>query len=230
MTKHRNHNHKNHHHHESPKPPPCPIVISESNITPQPITMTVNFDNLTTNYVNATISPLNILGNNPPINPIVCWCGQYNVTIPVNVPFNTVLVSSYDIKLLSVLSFYDVAMIQYNMRKVNWVVNRLKYYQSSPLNYTYGDIQTAIWRLLDNPSYTPSIPYTLNNVNNIINDANTGGINYIPTQQDEYCIILCIPLTPSGLLLANPYQVMLLPVQLKNLKNSIVNTGLPTIF
>lgn len=163
---------------------------------------------------------LYLFGTNPPTNPMICWCGQFDISIPVGVPFNTVLVSSYDPKLLSVLAFYQVIMMQYNIRKVNYVINRIAYYESPSLNYNYADIQTAIWRLLDDPNYNPSIPYTPANVTFIINDANTNGVNYIPTQPTDSCIIFCIPLTPLGRLLANPYQVMLLPVQLQNLIGS----------
>ena len=216
-------------------PPPVPVVVNVinecnqekkkcqwSNITPPPVNMTINFANIDTNYVNAIFDPLSIFGSNPPTNPINCWCGQFDVSIPVSVPFNTVLVSSYDPKLLAVFGFYEVPMIQYNIRKVNYLVNRIAYYETT-LPCTYKEIQTAIWRLLDDPNYIPPsfdphLDYT--QVNLIVNDANTNGVNYIPTQPTDYCVIFCIPLTPSGILRLNPYQVMVLPVQLQNLINS----------
>jgi len=231
MSSHRHHS-KKHEKKECPKPIIINNFINENkcnclNITPQPVSMTINFDNLTTNYVNATVSPLSIFGTNPPTNPIICWCGQYDVNISVSQPYNTVLVSSYDPKLLSVLSFYQFSCIQYNIKKINYILNRKTYYESAPFNYNYGDIQTAIWRILDDPNYIPtSVTFTPAHVTAIMNDANTNGINYIPTQITDYCVIFAIPLSLLGVLLGNPYQVMLLPIQLQNLINSPLNCGL----
>jgi hypothetical protein len=211
------------------------------NISVPPGLFSVNYHNPTSDnyWIQSTFSPLSVFGpngNSITPNHLITWCGQVSVVINITTLYNTIPISSYDPCLLSVLLYYGVDIIQYNIRKVNYILNRLALYTLLP-NYTFGDVQTAIWQLLDYPGATDgAVPYNQNNVTFILNDANANGANYIPCKPDDYNCIFMISIslntTAGGPPLFTPpvsgppssssnfAQVMLLPIQLKNLTDS----------
>jgi len=122
--------------------------------------------------------------------------------------------------------------------KINYILNRLAVYSSLP-GYAYADTQTAIWQLLDYPGATDSaVIFTPNNVTFILNDANINGANYIPCKPNDYNCIFMISFSLAQTIVGTPTplftppvgsppltstnfaQVMILPIQLKNLIDS----------
>jgi hypothetical protein len=85
-----------------------------------------------------------------------------------------------------------------NLDLVNWILTRDYVGDSGPCGpYTYGDVQVAIWLLLEDtaipgPALDPTyLGYTCDpNVQQILQDAQTYGEGFVPGGSDKYGLIL----------------------------------------
>jgi hypothetical protein len=98
--------------------------------------------------------------------------------------------SSYD------PSFADLALVDRpeNMDLVNWVINQ----DFTSLGYTYGDIQKAIWTLIDDKHTGGGLgSYSQARVDEIVTMALAQGVGFVPGCGDVFAVILR-PVDDSG--------------------------------
>ncbi|MCM1567426.1 MAG: hypothetical protein NC238_16080 [Dehalobacter sp.] len=113
----------------------------------------------------------------------------------------------------NVYSSYDVAnvdpLVEYyeNMDLVNWIINQPSFVNtdatdssgSSLGKYTYGDVQVAIWMLLDDqlPADLRSVPgYSIDRANRIVELAQAGE-GFVPVAGQKLAVVLD-PYDPEG--------------------------------
>lgn len=122
------------------------------------------------------------------------WCVDIDHTMNPGVNYTATVYSSYEAYPTSLIEKY------YNMDLVNWLINQGFVGQSAtPLagNYTFGDVQRAIWELIeDNPTYTTSGLGSWNQarVDQLEAIARAQGVNFEPTCGDFVAVLL----VPTG--------------------------------
>lgn len=116
------------------------------------------------------------------------WCGDNDLTIGTGTHCVQVY-SSYDDVIPT-----GVFEHPYELDKVNYIINNFEAGMGSPGcggQYTYGDIQRAIWHFLDEGQSTAGLgPWDACRVNEIVNDANANGEGYEPGCGDKIAIVL----------------------------------------
>lgn len=174
---------------------PCECQCNPKCITKEPIEVSVSYPGSSNTYfnINYTQSLFQCCDDNIP-RPLEGWCSDFSNTISQNTNYTGIVVSSLDINLSSIFSQYGVQILEKNIQMANYIINKKEIYVNAPFNYTFGDIQTAIWRVLEDPNASNgSAPFTQANVDAILLDANTNGKNYIPVKSTDCIIIFIIP-------------------------------------
>jgi hypothetical protein len=115
------------------------------------------------------------------------WCVDTDHTIGNNTWYNANVYSSYED--MTGLVYYPE-----NMDKVNWILNQGFVYQPSPGcsgSYTYGDVQRAIWTLVEDNLSTSGLGSWLQcRVNEILAAANANGEGFVPDCNDYIAVVL----------------------------------------
>lgn len=140
------------------------------------------------------------------------WCLDTDRSIrltpgyPRGTPLRALVYSSYDCLSLPLVSPPLVEHCE-NMDLINWILNNISVGDpAGPCvgSYTYGDIQRAIWELLEDTPSNPGLgPWSPCRVEEIIKAAVANGIGYVPNCGDVVAIILL----PYANILADPPQV-----------------------
>lgn len=118
------------------------------------------------------------------------WCVDQDHTITPGATYTAKVYSSYETLEDGLLEYPE------NLPKVNYIINT--YYAGMPYtgtdctgNYTYGDIQLAIWKLVDDGGSTSGLgAYSTCRVNEILADANANGAGYTPPCGGFIAVIL----------------------------------------
>jgi hypothetical protein len=116
------------------------------------------------------------------------WCVDTDRTISPNSGYTANVYSSYENLPGGLVEFPG------NLDLVNYILNQNYVGQSSPGGYgtyTYGDVQRAIWHLVDDQNSTAGLgPWDQNRVNEILADATANGEGFEPGCGDVLAVIL----------------------------------------
>lgn len=126
------------------------------------------------------------------------WCADWASLIE-DATYETKFYSSYSENLPDGLISYPE-----NLDEVNWIANQ-DFVGKNAGNglgvYTSGDVQIAIWTLLDNYFETSTVgPFSQGRVDKILSSAMTLGEGFYPTCKEEVVMILD-PGTPQSVLI-----------------------------
>ncbi|HAZ14140.1 MAG TPA: hypothetical protein DCY86_15235 [Bdellovibrionales bacterium] len=123
------------------------------------------------------------------------WCVDSANTISRNFPLTASIYSSYEPLPEGTVDFPQ------NFDLVNWILNQHYVDQTSASGqgvYTYGDLQKAIWTLLDDETSTSSLGvYNEERVQEILTNAKALGENFVPGCKEIVAIVFD-PKTSSG--------------------------------
>lgn len=121
------------------------------------------------------------------LGPFDGFCIDTDLAILSQIPYIANVYSSYETLPAGLVEFPE------NLDLVNYILNQGWYGQSSPSGgtYTYGDIQRAIWALLDDNQSTIGLgPWSQERVDEILADAYANGEGFIPGCGEYIGIIL----------------------------------------
>ncbi|MDX9930335.1 MAG: thioester domain-containing protein [Bacteroidales bacterium] len=116
------------------------------------------------------------------------WCVDAGNTIYTGTSYLAEVISSYDETCLE-----GIVDNPANMDKVNWVMNQgfVGTPSLSEGDFTYGDVQLAIWALIDNGTSLSGVgPYSQARVDEILALAEDGGNEFIPECGQKLAIVL----------------------------------------
>ena len=126
------------------------------------------------------------------------WCVDTEHVIYQNTNYTANVYSSYE-------TIEGLVDHPENMDLVNWILNKGYVGKTSPGGYgvyTYGDVQRAIWTLVDdNPSTAGLGSWDQNRVNEILADAQANGEGYEPGCGDIVAVILA-PVNSTQVIIA----------------------------
>jgi hypothetical protein len=118
------------------------------------------------------------------------WCVDLDNTIGNGTSYTCNLYSSYDDNLDGVID------VPGNLDLVNWIINQGYVYQASGCSgttYTYGDVQRAIWTLIDDELSTSGLgQWSQCRVDEILAGAALDGVDFEPACSD-FIAIICQP-------------------------------------
>lgn len=124
------------------------------------------------------------------------WCADWDRAIEDNTPFSYKWYNSYSDKIPAGL----IAKPE-NLDEMNWVINRDFVGRDAGNDlgvYTAGDVQLAIWTLIDDDFDSSTVgPFSQARVDRIVELAQRYGNNFYPTCKQEIAIILD-PGTPQS--------------------------------
>jgi len=138
----------------------------------------------------STLLPLNVLDG---------WCVDALTNITPET-YTATVYSSYELEGLSALPWQNNPT---NLDRINWVLNQnfTSQFASDGANFTYGDIQLALWTLLGNPisaeDYIAVSNYSQIRVDHIINSS-VSGIGFIP-EPTQYIGLIFDPVDANGI-------------------------------
>ncbi len=115
------------------------------------------------------------------------WCIDVDNVIYNNTDYHVKVTSSYDPDFSSLVEKPE------NMDIVNWIINQDYPGKTAPdlTVYTYGDVQRAIWELLeDNLSESGLGLWSQERVNNILAEAACSGKDFVPQCGNKIAVIL----------------------------------------
>ena len=124
------------------------------------------------------------------------WCIDAGRILPPGNVYTANVLSSLDPNLAD----YGVLEKPENIDLINYILNQDLVGQPSPSGgvYTYGDVQVAIWTLIDDEISTAGLgPWTQQHVDEIVDDAELNGSGYLPGCNDRVAVIL-VPVDPAG--------------------------------
>ena len=105
---------------------------------------------------------------------------------------------------------------------LNYILNKVRIYENPPFNFTFGDIQTAIWQTIIGTGITNvSAPFNPANVMFILNDALTNSQFYKPTAPTDAFAIFIAPVVNG--MLSN--QLLMLQVTVAQFPVPCASTG-----
>lgn len=135
------------------------------------------------------------------------WCVDVNNVIYDGTDYPVNVISSYD------PGFSSLGLVEKpeNMDIVNWIINQNYPGKTAPdlTIYTYGDVQRAIWELVeDNPSESGLGEWSQVRVESILEEAAASGTNFEPQCGDKVALIL------NGADITQPFQVTIAQVYL----------------
>jgi hypothetical protein len=96
----------------------------------------------------------------------------------------------------------DIMEFPENLDLVNWILNKEFVGKQAPSGgiYTYGDVQHAVWTLLEGRSTNYSKgPWDIERATGIIESAKAEGEGFIPACNEKFLLIL-VPLNPHNIL------------------------------
>ncbi len=136
------------------------------------------------------------------------WCVDTDNTINQNTTYTANVYSSYESIPAGAIEFPE------NLDLVNWILNQDYIGMTSPGGYgiyTYGDVQRAIWTLVDDNNSTAGLGnWNQNRVNEILADAQANGEGFEPGCNDIVAVVL-VPVNGSQVIIA---QVVLFELQI----------------
>lgn len=156
-------------------------------------TRTMSVEHLTTgaSYFNVSVSDNGLLKGK-----YAGWCADWNTRIEDNTVYNTRFYSS-----LSETIPGDVVDHPEYLDEVNWLINQKFVGKASPSGlgvYTIGDVQLAIWTLVDDEFDASSVgAYSQARVDELVARAKIDGANYMPNCRQLVGIIL-VPSHPQS--------------------------------
>lgn len=149
------------------------------------------------------------------------WCGDLLHTINVNTTYSARLVSVYDPGFAQLFSIARPKIQLQNVCAISYLLNNAARYlarTSTPLT-TFGDVQTAIWWLLNGiGSSHSSAPYTAANRDFILQDVLLNAPTYVPWAPTDLYAFFVLPLTVLPSMAAVMAQVTIVPVSVAQLK------------
>ncbi len=132
------------------------------------------------------------------------WCADWNREIEQNRTYNYRFFSSYNQNLPTGLVDYPESLDE-----VNWIVNKNfvgKDAGGGLGTYTSGDVQLAIWTLIDDSFNDTTVgPYSQARVDKIVELAKKYGADFYPKCWQEVVIVLD-PGTPQSVLVEIPMR------------------------
>jgi hypothetical protein len=123
------------------------------------------------------------------------WCVDTDNVIYQNTSYTANVYSSYE--------DLPAGLVEkpYNFDLINWILNQGFVGQTSPGGYgtyTYGDVQRAIWTLIEDQNSTSGLgSWNQNRVNEILAGANANGEGFVPDCNDYIAVVLQ-PVLPDG--------------------------------
>jgi len=155
-----------------------------------PATLTVNFAQpWTTAYFETTISGDGFLNGT-----YDGWCIDLENSGVVGQNFDAKVICTYDPEAAGYVNFPQ------NLDLVNWILNQDFRGKTAPDGtYNWRDVQMAIWRLLEDPTFDDwgASPWTEANVSSIIASAQASGEGFTPGSGD-LCAIILVPMNEAG--------------------------------
>jgi hypothetical protein len=160
-----------------------PVLDDFAVSLPEQVTMSVQYPNAgDPSYFVTTVSGGTILDG-----VYDGWCIDTDNTIDQNTSFTANVYSSYE-------AISGLVEHPENLDLVNWIINQGFVGQPSPGctgNYTYGDVQRAIWTLVEDENSTSGLgPYSQCRVNEIVAAAYDEGEAFVPSCGDTVAVIL----------------------------------------
>jgi len=133
------------------------------------------------------------------------WCVDVNNVIYNNTDYPVKVISSYD------PGFSSLGLVEKpeNMVFVNWIINQNYPGKTAPdlTIYTYGDVQRAIWELVEeNPSESGLGVWSQERVESILEEAAASGTDFEPQCDDKIALIM------SSVDITQPFQVTIAQV------------------
>jgi hypothetical protein len=128
------------------------------------------------------------------------WCIDADNVIYNNTDYLVKVISSYDPEFIN----QDLVEKPQNMAMVNWIINQNFPGKTAPdlSVYTYGDVQRAIWELLDDDISESGLgSWSQERVRSIITAAATGGSGFMPQCGEQIAVIL------SPVDIIKPFQI-----------------------
>jgi hypothetical protein len=124
------------------------------------------------------------------------WCIDVGQVIYPNTGYTAKVVSSYN------GDFSGMGLVDKpeNLDKVNWIINQNFVGQaaSDGKEFTFGDVQMAIWTLIDNELSSSGLgPWSQVRVNEIIEMAESSGEAFVPECGQRVAVVL-VPVDQSG--------------------------------
>ena len=117
------------------------------------------------------------------------WCADWDRQIEDNTPYSFKFYSSYNENLPEGL----IAKPE-NLDEVNWIINQRFVGRDAGNDlgvYTSGDVQLAIWSLIDDSFDSSTVgPFSQARVERIVSQAFQFGADYYPTCKEKVAIIL----------------------------------------
>jgi hypothetical protein len=159
-----------------------PSLADFANALPSQTKMTISYPG-TSSYFKATFSA----GLSGTFN---SWCIDTDHGIAPNTPYTVDVYSSYETLPAGTVAYPE------NLDLANWVVNQKFMGKASACNgaYTWGDVQVALWTLLESTVPTSATgtvgAWEQCRVNEIVNAAKSKGENYIPPCGGVIAIVL----------------------------------------
>jgi hypothetical protein len=133
-------------------------------------------------YFNVTVSDGGVLNGT-----YDDWCIDTDHSISPGHAYQAMVYSSYEDLPEGLVEFPE------NLDLVNYIINQGYVGQSSPSGgaYTYGDVQRAIWTLIDDQQSTAGLgPWSQAKVDEILADAYANGEGFVPGCGDVVAVIL----------------------------------------
>ncbi|MFA5582588.1 MAG: hypothetical protein WDA09_00105 [Bacteriovoracaceae bacterium] len=142
-------------------------------------------------YFNVEVSDSGLLKGKYP-----GWCADWSFPIEDGVQYNTHFWSSLASNIPG-----DVVDKPENLDEVNWLINQKFVGKNSPTGlgkYTIGDVQLAIWTLIDDNFDDSTIgDYSQARVDELVDRALRDGANYVPNCRQLVGVIL-VPTHPES--------------------------------
>jgi hypothetical protein len=130
---------------------------------------------------------VNITGD-PLTGDYLGWCADTDYGINPGQPLNVYVYSSYEPLPNGTIEYPE------NLDLVNWILNQNYVGQTSPGGYgiyTYGDVQKAIWTLVDDDPNSGGLgPWSQNRTDEILAAAYANGEGFVPDCDDTIAVIL----------------------------------------
>jgi len=176
-----------------------------SDSLPETVQMSVTYpDANDLSYFQLTVPSSDLAGT------YLSWCIDTDNVIYENTLYNAAVYSSYDIEALQAHAppILDEVAFYGNLPKVNYIINQ-DYVGTTACGggtYTYGDVQRAIWELIENAPFSTSGlgTWTQAHVDCIKENANTDQTNngpFVPGCGDSVAVIFA-PDTVNQVILA----------------------------
>lgn len=139
---------------------------------------------------------VNITSGDPLTGTYDAWCVDTDRTMASGRTYNATVHSSLD----PAEDFTGIVDRPENFDLVNYIINQGWIGQASPSGgtYTYGDVQRAIWTVIDDRVITSGLgSWSATRVAEIVEDAADNGVGFVPGCNDVVAVVLA-PRNSSG--------------------------------